>query len=226
MRLFVLLSLLLVMGSPAPALGQTEQPRTSIALFRYRGAVPGSPAGAGFDAFRGLIEQKIENLRFRLETEIGTSANGANDLDYMNNLYVDFRQEDSFHGPAEVENWMRNEHKVLETMRGTVLPTGDGFYFTTRLHVIADPPSGRMRVFSLDLALTPAEFANTRDSHSLVILYSIAVEAHRLGLSRDKIAIMIGEAFNALADLERRQGQLSGNILEIKDALHALEDEL
>jgi hypothetical protein len=210
----------------APGVGST---RTSIALFRYRGAVSGTESGAQFDAFRGLIEQKIENLRESVGSALITG--GPVDVsDYISHLFVRYVDQDDFQGNSQIYDWIWNERSVLEVFRGTILHTPRGeFILNTRCHLIEDSAQANassLKVFSIELALTPEEFANARDSHSLIMLYSIASEVRRLGMPRDKVAVIVGEALNTLADLERRQGALPEGMLAIKQAWLEFKDAL
>lgn len=207
------------------AVAETEF-RNSIALFRYRGA--SGDAARPFDAFRGLIEHKIENLRDHVESALAQDANDSKLVDYMGRLFVRYIDEDNLRNDSQAYNWMQVEVDVLQVLRGTIMPNSnqDGFMIFTRCLFIEDPSHDRRRDFKINLALTPEEFANTKDSHSLVILYSVAIEARRLGVEREEIAPIVAEALNAIADLERRTGTLQGDMQEIKEAWQEFKNAL
>jgi hypothetical protein len=235
MRLFKILILSLVVpltGSAAFASNHdigasVNNPRKSITIFRYRGVQPETNSSVQFDSFVGLIEYKFANLRdhFANELDRGTESKV---VEYIDTISIIKNEE---HEPPSsnslIRDWMQTETELLQVLRGTMFTTPEGgANLMTRSHFVEDPAQGKLRNFSINLRLTEDEYANTRDSHSLVILYSIAIEAKRLGIERSQIAVIVAYALNAIADLERRSGPLQGELLEIKNAWQEFKNAL
>jgi len=195
-----------------------DSARTSITIFKYRGVDPTNSSGAQFDAFRGLIEQKFENLSNHFESKLEQGAD-ANIFKYIKRISIQHNEQVISGNNQVVLAWMQTEVDVLQVLQGTIVVPAEGnTSLITRAHFAEDPEGEKNHVFSINLQLTAEEFANSRDSHSLVILYSIATEAKRLGVDRSQISVIVAFALDTIADLERRNGSLDVGMLKIKDA--------
>ena len=110
-------------------------------------------------------------------------------------------------------------------MNGTILRNRDGLYdIITTSHFLEQPGTAMLRTFSATLTLSQEEFANTRDMHTITLLYAIASEALRIGASHDKVAQMIGYGEDVIADLERRGGVPETDIQPLKNSWLALKN--
>lgn len=203
------------------------QPRTEIAIFRYDGAVSNSEAMQAFDAFYGMIRQKILNIQDHVTEKLGAESQPMDGLDYIFDLKVDPRDDSSGLSRSEVVDWLGNQGGALQAYQGTIIRSqGGGFNLLTRCYVLETPDSTELRAFNLQTTLAPSEFATIRDSHSLMILYGIALEAHRLGVPGHRIMIVIEDAINLIADIENRQAQNNPDLDKIRDALTELSNAL
>jgi len=81
-------------------------------------------------------------------------------------------------------------------------------------------------VVKITLPVSSGEFGNTQDSHSLVILYALAMDAKRQGFNKSHIARFLTAANNKLADIKRRGGALGDDLAELEKALHKTTAEL
>lgn len=205
----------------------SNEPRTSITIFRYRGVIPETNSSVTFGMFVGLIEHKFAGLRdyFASELDQGIESNVVKFIDTIS--IVENVDEEPPSSNSLVRDWMQTEIHLLQVLRGTMYTSPQGeANLKTRSHFVEDTANGRLRNFSINLKLTEDEYANTRDSHSLVILYSIASELKRMGVEHSQIAVIVAYALNAIADLERRSGPLQGEMLTIKNAWQEFKNAL
>lgn len=203
-----------VSAQPVPS---TLHPKVEIALFRYRGATEDHDSGAKFDVFRGLIEQKIDNLRNQILQGAMSEEGG---LRYIENVHLQFHGEDSFGTVSNVRRWLANEGNVLNAMRGTIVSDdGTNYIVYSRFHLAEASTDLSADIVTLSLPIKAEEFANTRDTHTLVILYALAMDAKRMGLSTDSIAVLLGAATNVIADLERRAAGLNPDLDRLEKAI-------
>ena len=199
-------------------------PRVEIALFRYRGAADGQDSGQKFDVFRGLVEQKIDNLRNQV---LPDRESEGTDLAYIADVHLKFRGEDTFERSRDVVQWLENEGKVLNAMRGVInSDDGTNFYVFSRFYLTDPSDYLTLDVVSVDLPVKSSEFANTRDTHTLVILYALAMDARRTGHSPAQIAMFLSAASNVIADLDRRSGPLTGDLAQIKAAVERAKSDI
>jgi hypothetical protein len=212
--------------APAPAQppGAPRQPRVEVALFKYHGAVSGHDSGVKFDVFRGLVEQKIANLRNEVLQDRESRSNALGNL---SDVHLNYRGDDLFGVPSDVARWLHNETRVLNVMRGSIVSDdGRNYIVVSRFHLTGPAESGALHTVTVTLPVKSAEFANTRDTHTLVILYALAMEARRAGRLPDEIALFLAAARNIIADLERRSGALTGDLSQIKAAVERAQAEI
>jgi len=196
--------------------GATPHPRGEIALFKYHGALPNQPGAAQFDVFQGLIDQKIDRLRNQLESASVTKASPG----LVPDVHLKYRGEDSFEEASGVALWLKNEGSVLNVMRGTIVADQDANYSVhTRFYLADRTDYLPLDVVSVQLPIKDTEFANTADSHTLVILYALAMDAKRLKRPPAQVAVFLSAAENTIADLEGRSGKLTGDLASLKAAV-------
>lgn len=213
---------------PIPATAQPRGaprlPRVEVALFKYHGAVGGHDSGVKFDVFRGLVEQKIVNLRKEILQDRESRA-GA--LGNLSDVHLNYRGDDLFAQPSDVARWLDNEARVLNVMRGSIVSDdGRNYVVVSRFHLTGPAEPGALQTVTVTLPVKSAEFANTRDTHTLVILYALAMEARRAGRLPDEVAMFLGAARNIIADLERRSGALTGDLSLMKSAVERAQAEI
>jgi hypothetical protein len=81
-------------------------------------------------------------------------------------------------------------------------------------------------VITVTLPIKIGEFANTKDSHTLVILYALAMDAKQQNLNSSHIALFLKAAKNKIADIKRRMGSLSGDLLELEKTIDKITIEI
>ena len=196
-------------------------PKNEVALFEYEGVVEGDVSSAKFGVFRGILKDKISNLKREV------LQGDVQGFEYLEDVYVNFRAKDTFTKTEGINRWLKNQTSVLCLLRGTILSDDNVTYLVkSSLHLGELKGSFPYDVVKITLPVSSSEFGNTQDSHSLVILYALAMDAKRLGQDKSHIARFLTAANNKLADLKRRRGSLSGDLLLLETALQQATDEL
>jgi hypothetical protein len=207
----------------------SNQPRTQVALFRYRGAIAGQqdPANVKFDLFRGMIEQKLDNIREQVTQTWDVTGSGWEDIVYLSDVHVRYYEEnDRFAGISEMHRWMKDTN-ALNVMRGSIATDDNVNYHVYSRFYLGDlSPSILPDEISVDLPITASEFANTRDSHTLVLLYALAMDAKRVGRPTSQVALLLSSAQSIIADLERRNQTLPEDLRRIKSTISDATHEI
>lgn len=112
-------------------------------------------------------------------------------------------------------------------MRGTILSDdGTNYVVFSQFYLPYEGDDLTSNVITVELPVKTAEFANTQDTHTLVILYSLAVDAQRRGINPARVAPFLSVAKNLIADIEGRSGQLSDDLANIKEAVETAEAKI
>ncbi|MCK5322577.1 MAG: hypothetical protein KAJ45_00480 [Desulfobulbaceae bacterium] len=205
----------------AVALSAAAEPKNEVALFQYEGVGEGGLSSAKFGVFRGILKDKISNLKREV------LQGDAHGFDYLEDVYVNFRNKDTFTKPEGINRWLKNQVSVLCLLRGTIVSDDNVTYLVkSNFHLGELKGLFPYDVVKITLPVSSSEFGNTQDSHSLVILYALAMDAKRLGHDKSHIARFLTSANNKLADIKRRGGVLSGDLIHLETALMQATNEL
>ena len=207
----VILLCALAAGSPALATGCRSSNATGgtlidpitleIALFTYDGVVAGSRSQEKFGNFLRMIDQKLINL----EAIVKGKPNNR-EFEYLSEIRLVHRGEDTFpiHDEKAIGIWIRNEGIML-VMRGSLWSDDAVNYRVfSQFHLGALSEFLPRNVISVDLPIVGSELGNTRDSHTLVILYSLLIDARRSNCPTSVISRYLKVANDLIANLERR----------------------
>lgn len=223
---YSLLLVQIILCIALPVLACAEQ-KTEISLHKYRGASPNSVAEAKFDSFRGILEQKILNLHREILQASQHNELDASDATYLDNLFISPSKQDNFTNTNHVYQWLNNQTNTLAILRGAIISDDNvnymvfsQFYF----HHLKDYLP--LNVITVDLPIRSTEFGNTRDSHTVAILFALAIEAKQQEKDNSYIALILKTANDRLADIERRQGTLSADLMAIKEAILQVSTEI
>ena len=193
--------------------------RVKVHILQYHGAEEGSALN-NFGVFKGIIHRKLKNLRREVSQKWSGTKGSSKTLDYLSELSDTFKDKDTFSNAKGVNTWIRNESEVLSVLRGTILPNPDKTYSVlSEIHLGDFEENLKFEVLSVELPVVKQEFSNTKDSHSAVFLYALAMDAKRLGYAKDHIALFLKPAADNLSDIKRRQGQLSEDLAEVERAI-------
>ncbi|MEA1934194.1 MAG: hypothetical protein U9N60_07175, partial [Thermodesulfobacteriota bacterium] len=137
------------------------------------------------------------------------------------------RNKDTFTKPEGINRWLENQASVLCLLRGTIVSDDNVTYLVkSNFHLGELKGLFPYDVVKITLPVSSSEFGNTQDSHSLVILYALAMDAKRLGHDKSHIARFLTSANNKLADIKRRGGVLGGDLIHLETALMQAAGEL
>lgn len=188
-----------------------QKPRIEIALFKYEGIAKGQLSEEKYGMFLGIIKGKLKILRNEIP---------------QTKIHIKSRGNDTFDIDQEVYHWIENQTNVLSVLRGTIA-SDDNINYTVHSRFFLR----RFRAYLpyeeviVELPIKEKEFKNTIDSHTLVILYALAMDVKRLGYPKDQIALYLKSAINIILDLESKRS-LSGDLTVLKNAIQTATDEL
>lgn len=199
----------------------SAQPRDEIALFQYDGVIPDHSTAAKFGVFRGILKDKLLNIRREV------SQDADLDFGYLDRIHIRFMNEDLFSGQDNIKKWMKSQATVLGIFRGTILSDDNVTYVVRSNFHLGDLKNHYPDdVIKIQLPVKSSEFGNTKDSHTLVILYALAMDAKRLGYHKHHIAVLLKSANDTLADIMRRDASLSGDLALLQHAISSATQDI
>ena len=217
----ILISMFYAGISTAGPTEQIKQYKTEIALFKYTGA--SSNASQKFGVFRGLVNQKIRNLR----KQVMQANKPEDEFSYLKGLHINYYDFDKFGPDSEVELWLVNEG-VLSAMRGSI-NSDDGTNYSVYSQFYFEDQTLKpsvVEIVSVRLPVKGSEFANTVDTHTLLMLYMLALDAKSLDPASFQATSLLSEANRLIANIEDRSGTLEGDMLRLKTSIKKLEDAI
>jgi len=222
MYIFSIILLLCLLSSDAFA-----EHKLTIALFKYEGAVQGQEADVKFGGFRGILKNKLLNLKKEVLQKWSEQQEDGGGLEYLDGIHIEFRDSDSFSKEEDIHKWMNNESDVLTLLRGSIISDDNVTYVVYSNFYLGNLKTYLPNdVITVSLQVKSTEFGNTRDTHTLVFLYALAMDAKRLGYGRDVVALFLKAANNRIADVKRREGHLSGDLEQLEAAIVKANNEL
>ena len=174
-------------------------PRLTISIFKYSG-IRTERHENEFDAFKEIIVAKILKLTQEFETK-------GNRFDYISHLTPSFVSDLAsnkhlpFIGSQKdlYDHWYSSG--ALEVLLGRIRSTGS--IFSVRSEVFLGDLKGNLEnpSLTLDLSIVDEQFDTTRDSHTLITLYALAMDAQGRGRPKDEVLTFLSEAYGRLPDL-------------------------
>jgi len=188
-------------------------PRVSISIYKY--SVNSTKQAKGFDQFKDIISAKIRKLSEELQVKSGK-------IDYISGLSPHFVTRPNniehlrFDGSVEdlYKHWRNSS--ALEVFTGRVRDVGSGL--SVRSDVFLGDLKGDLakQTITLDLPINDDQFDTTRDSHTAVTLYALAMDAQRCGSPPDVVLVFLSEAYSRVNDVRE-------NVPDIKILKEAIE---
>ena len=169
--------------------------RQTIVLFDYSGAEQGE-AQNQYSSFKGALRDKAT-------VWVDELADLSEVAPFLGDLGLGGPFPDTLTRTSDVkEYWRRNQ--ALELLRGSIFPVDGSFSVMSRIYL--GELSGGLGSTSVlvSLPISPNEFGNANDSHSLVTYYALAMEAKRLQCSPGVVVGLLSRAREKAADLDRR----------------------
>ena len=168
-------------------------PRLLIQLFDYS-ASDGEPRDR-FVQFQNIVRNKMRMLVDSIELKRPESK-------YLRDLRIVSAGRPLASSPGET---------LAEWRSSNALAFFSGVVFQKDSHIIvrSQPFFGELTQhvpeisrLQLDLRIDEQEFSQTTDSHSLALLYALAMDARRLGYPNDVVLFYLGEAVSVARDID------------------------
>ena len=179
--------------------------RLRVSLFKY------DPCDQYFDQFVAVIRSKISDLSGRFVFKGGQYR-------YIARLYL-AREEKPFNMNLEEENRYWEDTRSLQILEGMCTIQGKDVYVLSQVFLGSLHGSLKSPI-RVEFKIDPEEFGDTKDIHSVLILYSLAQEARARGQSKDVIISYLSEALGILAQIKH------SNPTTLQPVKNAIEDML
>jgi hypothetical protein len=178
-----------------------------ITLFNYSGQCP--DLSQAFDTFETLIRSKANSLRRMFSAE-------DKRFDYLSGLSV-VRTGDEFTLNSDAAHDYWQQTGSLQLLAGLCVPTSAGEVM--RSQIFFGDLKGKLPAepFMAELAVSPDEFSDTRDIHTVSILYALAQEARKRELGQDVVIEYLAEAHTIASQMNLNSG---------KQLLEAIDESL
>ncbi|MEM7023807.1 MAG: hypothetical protein AAF637_14620 [Pseudomonadota bacterium] len=164
-RLILLIGVLLVWTLPHPAHAE----RTEIHMFRYAGTNDDPAMGAFLD-FRDIITHKL----LLIAREV-SSPDSATDRLRVTQVLDQAGAWAAFSADLSMLEGYWRDHGPLGVLLGRVRQRNDGFAVRSSMYLGALQGDLPQAFVDIDLPIADAQFDTTRDSHSVVTLYALAI---------------------------------------------------
>ena len=194
-------------------------PRVKISIYKYKGIHNGAHEAA-FDQFTEIIHDKIINLAQTLAAQ-GDEYKYLLDLKPVPVTDIVGTHLEFSGALAELEKY-HTTSKALEVFSGRLRGDNSSFSVRSRVYLGSLGEALEHNSISLDLQIDDSEYDRTTDSHSLITLYALAMDARRLGYPRELIYALLGEAVLRMPEVP---DDLKG-VPEVKAAINQAIEKL
>jgi hypothetical protein len=171
-------------------------PLTMIPMFPYAGDPP--EASGRFIFFQKILSDKFQ--------ELAVSFNNTAEAEYLARLSIRTFNDEA---PLSLEDirtcWEKAQ--ALEIMHGIIVQRTDGYWVISRIY-IGDLGGVYLdaKALKVELRISEREFGSIIDSHSLVTLFALAMDAKRCKLPPYYVLSLLAKAKDIYADILRRTG--------------------
>lgn len=162
--------------------------RVRVSLFRY------APCEPHFEQFAAVISSKIIALPSRFTSKGAQYA-------YVKRLYLAKEEKPFDMSRADAERYWK-ETRSLQLLQGMCWPKGGDVYVHSQVF-LGDLSGSLVTPFPIEFKVSPEEFSQTKDIHSVLILYALAQEAHAKGLNTNVVADYLSEALKIVTQIRQ-----------------------
>jgi hypothetical protein len=162
----LMIALAFLAASPA-----AHAQRLSVQVYKYSVPPADSAADQYLDQFISIIEAKV----ILLGAELGSEADQYKSLSLFQVEANDAGQGSSPTFQQLEDRW--DDANALQLFLGRVRKVGNDYAVRTRVFFGKLPTQTGGQFFNIDMLIHGDEFDSTRDSHSAVILYALALDA-------------------------------------------------
>ncbi len=205
-------------GAEEPACPQADTPpRLKLAMFDYAGAESGD-AARHFSRFQQIIRRKLAHVA---EEVIETGL----PLSELEDLSVFAAGQDTLASRRAVRNYA-NQPDILKVLRGDIAEMGDGFEITSLVFLGNRKGPLRSEELIVTMPVDRREYANTRDGHSILAAYALAVDAAQRQCPTSVVLALLSFTRNKIADVRERGSDSLDFIEEVDAAAEAMIAEV
>ncbi len=190
--------LLLLLGC-FPIVSQAEDPRVSLHFFKYSGVHDTNEVAKNqFDDFKDIIYAKISSISEEL-----SSRQHFSELIKLGPFFP--RDENGNHVEWEgnnaklLERW-RNA-RTLEIFLGRIRIENDNYSVRSRVYLGDLRTALDSKFITIDLLIADDQYDTTVDSHSVAILYALAMDARERCRPEFEVLELLSAARERLADV-------------------------
>jgi hypothetical protein len=202
------------LATAGPLDAAPADPLTKIMLFRYGGGDGGERASQ-FDVFARILRSKAEAMPGLFATL--PAANYLAALTITDPLPTP-------PGNLLAKRQVLKDGQALQLFDGVLEEETNHSFWVTSSAFLGDlgssDPNLKKEILTLKLKVSAREFSNLNDTHSLVILYALYLDARRSGGSKELQAELLKQAQLVVSDLKSR-GDLAADVKLLEAAVDA-----
>ena len=182
--------------------------RLRVSLFKYE------PCDQKYEVFAAVLSSKVNEIPAMLISKDHRCG-------YTAGLKL-VKEETPFAMSLEEANQYWHKTYSLQLLRGMCSTKGEDVYVISQVF-LGDLHGPLGSIVRIEFKVDPEEFANTRDMHTLLLIYSLAKDAQARGLSKDMIIAYLSEALGIAAQIKPAE---NATLQSVKSAIEALLREL
>jgi hypothetical protein len=196
-RLYFALALagvLLICLAPARA----GEPRLVIHIYKY-GELRDTTKLKNFGDFKDILSHKISSI----SDELSGPVTGLKDLGGLKPFFVVDANDDpaNFDGDNDKLAGRWRDAHALEILSGRIQGSAGTFSVKSRVYFGELDTGFNSRFLSIELPIVDEEYDTTRDSHSVAILYALALDAMHRCQPENEVMLLLSAAHERLSDL-------------------------
>ena len=200
---------------------RAQEPVLKASVWKYGGAIS-APSQDAIDSFRSIVADKILMLR--------SSLSDTTEAKYLASLAIDLtHQNENLSDPLAA--WQTEQALLL--MSGILVSpqAGSGAFTVASTIYIGDlaqrygSPTQSKNSFRVDLPISSEELGTIQDTHSLLIIYALTLDALSTNRDHQVVFRLIAMAHNNSHDMQLR-GRLNGDAALISKEMATIAQSL
>jgi hypothetical protein len=196
----------LIISIMTPPASAEHGPRVYIPVFKY-GSSTGTQQILGF---KNILKTKIFTI---IEEIIGIDPK----FSYLGTINIDSLEQEIPSSLNELSKYWKESHS-LQLFSGNIHSEDGDIIVNSSVYLGNLKGSLRSGFIQIGMKLAPDEFRK-QDSHTLITLYALAMDARNLNSSPDVVALYLSKAHTIAQDLD-------ANLPEIRSVKEAIEKVL
>ena len=173
------------------------------------GCHPKGPAGSGRDEDPVQVGRDVGRLVLVQDggavenVHVGAAGGGLTDLGGLKPFFVVDANDDpaNFDGDNDKLAGRWRDAHALEILSGRIQESAGTFSVKSRVYFGELDTGFNSRFLSIELPIVDEEYDTTRDSHSVAILYALALDAMHRCQPENEVILLLSAAHERLSDL-------------------------